>query len=199
MAERCPLCQGKLKNGECASCGYRIPDENEISALYNYDPDDYPQPEQVTDHIREIIPDVKMEEIYPDRPEPVNFKVRNSRGKTIHQSYNDQSGGNYQSGQYGQNNNNPPPYYQQGNNQYGQYNQGGYFGNNQQNGSPADFKSLINDFFVKYWWFVLLCLFAPVFGIVAFVFLKKYGKIDQKYNAIFIILIVLSLLRFLIL
>ena len=209
MAERCPLCYGKLKNGECASCGYRIPDENEISALYNYDPDDYPQPEE--DHIREIIPDVQPEEIYPDRPEPVNIKVRNSQGKTIRPNnskkqndpysktprenpYYRQSNRNYpQSGQYGQNSNNPSPYYQQGNNQ------GGYFGNGQQNNDPADFKSLINDFFVNYWWFVFLCLFMPFIGIFTFVFMKKAGKIDQKYNVIFFILIILSFFRYVIL
>ena len=97
MAERCPLCQGKLQNGECVSCGYRIPDEDDISALYNYDPSDYPQPEE--EHIREIIPDVQMEEIYPDRPDPIDIKVRNDQGKTIGQNGNFSYG---QQGQYGQ-------------------------------------------------------------------------------------------------
>ncbi|MBQ8787850.1 MAG: hypothetical protein IJZ61_09480 [Oscillospiraceae bacterium] len=52
--ERCPLCMEKLKHGECASCGYKLPDEEDISAVYNYEPEDYPQPEPA---IREITPE----------------------------------------------------------------------------------------------------------------------------------------------
>ncbi len=207
MAERCPLCQGKLQNGECLSCGYRIPDEDEISALYNYDPSDYPQPEQEQEHIREIIPDVQMEEIYPNRPEPVNLKVRNSQGKTVRKNYgqtaqNDQpyyrqQNNQYpQTGQYGQNAGQLPPYYQQLNNPYSPYNNQGYYGNNRQNGNVNNLSDTVNEFFTKYWWLVLLCLFAPVFGIFAFVLLKNQGKADKKYNTIFTILMILSILRF---
>ncbi|MCH5348857.1 MAG: hypothetical protein J1E40_06000 [Oscillospiraceae bacterium] len=72
-AERCPLCQSKLVKGECLSCGYRPPDEGDISALYNYDPTDYPQEQPV----REIMPDVQMEEIYPNRPEMADINDEN--------------------------------------------------------------------------------------------------------------------------
>ena len=77
-AERCPLCQSKLKNGECLSCGYRPPSEGDISALYNYDPSDYPQEQPV----REIMPDVQMEEIYPGRPEMPDIKVHDGQNNT---------------------------------------------------------------------------------------------------------------------
>ncbi len=59
-AERCPLCQGKLQSGKCVSCGYRMPDEDDISALYNYDPSDHPQPEE--ENIREMIPEIPEED-----------------------------------------------------------------------------------------------------------------------------------------
>ena len=37
---RCPLCGGRILHGECADCGYRLPDEDKLSAPYNLDPDD---------------------------------------------------------------------------------------------------------------------------------------------------------------
>lgn len=37
---RCPLCGGKVVNGECVGCGYSLPDEGKLSAPYNLDPED---------------------------------------------------------------------------------------------------------------------------------------------------------------
>lgn len=37
---RCPLCGGRILHGECADCGYRLPDEDRLSAPYNLDPED---------------------------------------------------------------------------------------------------------------------------------------------------------------
>lgn len=146
-AEKCPLCQNKLKNGECPSCGYKLPDEGDISAYYNYDPSDYPQEQPA---VREITPEIQMEEIYPNRPEPIDFKVRNDDGKTVGSPYGQNNGGYGQTGQQGQNSpyqnygqsgqyggqNNQQNYYRN-NGQYGQYQQNGqYGGQNQQNGQP---------------------------------------------------------------
>ena len=119
-AERCPLCQSKLKNGECESCGYKLPDEGGISAYYNYDPSDYPQEQPA---VREITPEHQMEEIYPNRPEPIDFKVRNDEGKTVNSPYN-------QNKAYNQNNNGYGQYGQQGQQgqNYGQYKQTGQYG-----------------------------------------------------------------------
>lgn len=78
-AEKCPLCQSRLNNGECESCGYKLPDENDIKALYNYAPSDYPQEQPA---VREITPEYQMEEIYPNRPEPIDFKIRNDEENT---------------------------------------------------------------------------------------------------------------------
>lgn len=38
--KKCPLCDSRLLNGVCNGCGYSVPDETEISSMYNYDPDD---------------------------------------------------------------------------------------------------------------------------------------------------------------
>lgn len=76
--KKCPLCGGKLDKNYCDSCGYSVPDEEDISALYNYDPSDYPQEEPA---IREITPQHITDEIYPNRPEPVEFKVREEEKK----------------------------------------------------------------------------------------------------------------------
>lgn len=81
---KCPLCMGKLKDSECPSCGYRLPDEERISSIYNHDPISDPLPQA---SVREIIPEIEMEEIYPDRPEPPKFKVRTDDGKTVRDDY----------------------------------------------------------------------------------------------------------------
>ncbi|MBQ8826692.1 MAG: hypothetical protein IJ007_06330 [Oscillospiraceae bacterium] len=38
--KKCPLCGSRLLGGTCNECGYSVPDETEISSMYNYDPDD---------------------------------------------------------------------------------------------------------------------------------------------------------------
>ncbi len=62
MILQCPLC-GELTTGStCFKCGYVMPDEEELAALYNLDPSDYPQSAAV----REIVPERISAEIYPD-------------------------------------------------------------------------------------------------------------------------------------
>lgn len=63
MAEKCPLCGGVLAENVCGVCGYSPPQDEELAALYNLDPDDYPQEKTV----REITPEHISEEIYPNR------------------------------------------------------------------------------------------------------------------------------------
>lgn len=63
MAEKCPLCGGVLAENVCGVCGYSPPQDEVLAALYNLDPDDYPQEEPV----REMIPEHISEEIYPNR------------------------------------------------------------------------------------------------------------------------------------
>lgn len=71
MAEKCPLCGGALTENICESCGYALPRDEELAALYNLDPVDYPQESPV----REITPEHISEEIYPNRKGTV-VKVR---------------------------------------------------------------------------------------------------------------------------
>ena len=35
----CPLCGGKLKNNYCESCGYDVPEDDDLSALYDMEPE----------------------------------------------------------------------------------------------------------------------------------------------------------------
>lgn len=189
-AERCPLCQSKLKNGECASCGYRLPDEGGISAYYNYDPSDYPQEQPA---VREITPEHQMEEIYPNRPEPINLKVRNDEGKTVQSPYGQQQ--NYY-GNNGQNNQNDQ------NSQKGQF--AGYFNNKpyyhnpagqqQYNGSSSQSTGDLKDFLARYWWILLISFFFPFIGAVLYAVLIKTNaiNIEQKYRKLVIIIIVLG-------
>lgn len=37
-SEKCPLCGGNVLLGECSSCGYALPDTEQLSAPYDFDP-----------------------------------------------------------------------------------------------------------------------------------------------------------------
>lgn len=54
---RCPLCGGNVSGGICESCGYELPDEEEIVRPYDYIPDRVEEDEDKT---------VDMPEIYPN-------------------------------------------------------------------------------------------------------------------------------------
>lgn len=150
-AERCPLCQSTLNNGECASCGYRIPDEGGISAYYNYAPSDYPREQPA---VREITPEHQAEEIYPNRPEPIDLiKVRNDEGKTVNDSDN-------------------TPNYQ---------NSGEYPCQPQQNsGSNLPDSVLLKVFLEKFWYLPLLAFIFPFpVGVIIFAVIAVLTKNDQ--------------------
>lgn len=214
----CPLCGGKLKNNYCESCGYDVPDDGDLSALYDMDPEN----DAFGEVVREITPDVQAEEIYPNRPAGLDtayeqyqqyqqpkFKVRDSGGNTVHQNqYGQQSPPppsaqqNVQNGQNGQNAN---PYAG-----YGPY--GGYGGNggaqnnggnaspppspyanrggqNRQNKQPVRYANT-GDFIKAYWWLLLISFLVPIAGIAILISIKK--AIDQKYIGIVISVIVLG-------
>ncbi len=202
MAKKCPLCGGKLKNNYCESCGYAVPDYEELSALYNLDPSDYPQPQEQP-AVREITPDVQAEEIYPNRPEAPKFKVRDDEGKTVHGDY--QSANPYveQSGQktpppsYYANdagrmpppspyaNPSPPPYANKG--------------NGKSTGGIPDWKNwfskeLILKFIEKLWWYLLIVFCTPLTaGAILTIILISNKSIKKKYIPIAIAALVLSL------
>lgn len=209
-AKRCPLCGGNVKDNYCGSCGYSLPDEEDISALYNYDPSDYPQEEPA---VREITPKHITEEIFPNRPEPFKFEVRENGEGQKKDSPMDSAFANPYAGQTNGTNtargaspyaNNTPnqsggqsPYAQPYlNNQPPQNNQ-------QQNQNPyannGNFKPYTNpnqpsgnfgDFLKKYWALALVTLFIPFVGI-AWLFIDNKA-IDKKYRGYIIALIILG-------
>lgn len=188
MLKKCPLCQGKLLNGECLSCGYKPPDEDDISAIYNYDPSDYPQEEP---KMREIAPDPYMEEIYPNKAATPEFKVRDDAGKTVR---NDQNAANpyansgafkpYQSPQNNNNNNN---------NNANPYANNGNFNPYTSNASDSQTGSLA-EFFKKYWVILLIMLLVPRFAsfIIGITMLRGLKSEDRKFRLYFVIAIILS-------
>ena len=183
--ERCPLCMEKLKHGECASCGYKLPDEENLSAIYDAEPAEYYEPEPV----REITPEIQMEEIYPNREETEmpKFKVRDDEGKTvrsridlasidknINDSSNPTSNGN--------------PY--AGYTPEGVPNSGGGspFANPSVNQS-TDTEST-SAFMKKYWWLLLLAFMFPIIGIILNATMKNELKL---YKASYFVIIAIVL------
>ena len=185
MPKKCPLCQGKIVNGECISCGYRPPDEGDLSSLYNYDPSDYPQEEP---QMREIAPDPYMEEIYPNPQNAPKFKVRDDQGKTVINN-NVQQQEKKSNNPYANDGTFKP--YQTPPNNAGQQFQNPYANNGSfkpytSSSSNEDFGS----FFKQYWWLLLLSFFVPIVGLILFFSMKE--KIDQKFRWAVITAIVLG-------
>ncbi len=196
MAKKCPLCGGKLKNNYCESCGYAVPDDEELSALYDMDPSNDVYGEKV----REIIPDVQAEEIYPNRPEAPKFKVRDDEGKTVQGDY--QSANPYM-GQSEQKT--PPPSYYA--NDVGRtpppspyaspspppspYANMGNTGN-----AGGNFNTeILKEFAKKYWWYWLVLLFAPwLIALCLTLTLIRNSVIDQKYRWILIVSLIISII-----
>lgn len=187
----CPLCGEKLKNNYCESCGYDVPDDDDLSAVYDMEPENDAFGEQV----REVVPEVQAEEIYPNRPagyktayEQPNFKVRNNEGKTVRQNYQSPYG---QQNQNNQNNQSPPP------SPFAQQNGSGNaipppspFAN-QGNGSGQSGQFATTGDFVKaYWWLLLLSFLLPILGIILYATVGK--PIEQKYKGIIIAAIILG-------
>ncbi|MDE6710608.1 MAG: hypothetical protein K2J76_08975 [Oscillospiraceae bacterium] len=205
-AKKCPLCGGHVKNNYCDSCGYSLPDEEDISALYNYDPSDYPQEEPA---IREITPEHITEEIYPNRPEPMEFKVREEEKKDSpfvnpYANQNNGAGGANGASPYANNipkqsgspspyagpyvNNYPPQNNAPQQNQNPYANNGSFkpYTNPNQNATDGSF----GEFWKKHWLFALLTLLVPFFGIIWLCMENK--KFHNKYRTYVIILIVIG-------
>lgn len=189
-AKRCPLCGGSVKDNYCGSCGYTIPDEAEISALYNYDPSDYPQEEPA---VREITPKHITEEIYPNRPEPPKFEVRENRAETKNNSpyanpYAGQDNGlNGGANPYA--NNNPPQNQNQNNNQ-NPYANGNFkpYANPNQSKPAGGFWDFIKNNII----FAIITLIFPWYGIIWLITSSKNA--DKSHIPFIIILMVLGVI-----
>lgn len=207
-AKRCPLCGGNVKDNYCDSCGYSLPDEEDISALYNYDPTDYPQEEPA---IREITPKHITEEIFPNRPEPFEFKVMENTDEPKKDTpfvnpyanqNNGASGTSWAGGANGTANqsggqtrgqspyaqpyiNNNPPQNNQQQNQNPYANNGNFNPYTNQSTGSASFEESLK----KYWWLLLLSFLVPVVGIVMLTMTKG---VDKSFRNVVIIAIILG-------
>lgn len=75
MYDVCPLCGGKIKKGKCRECGYKPPEESDIAAPYDIDPnnDRFGSTEDKFIPFEELYPYAKQEERQDNVP---NIKVR---------------------------------------------------------------------------------------------------------------------------
>lgn len=207
-AKRCPLCGGNVKDNYCDSCGYSLPDEEDISALYNYDPTDYPQEQPA---IREITPKHITEEIFPNRPEPFEFKVKENTDEPKKDTpfanpyanqNNGASGTSWAGGTNGTANqsggqtrgqspyaqpyiNNIPPQNNQQQNQNPYANNGNFNPYTNPNTGSASFEESLK----KYWWMLLLSFLVPVVGIVMLAMRKD---VDKSFRNVVIAAIILG-------
>ncbi len=187
---RCPLCMERLKNGECASCGYKIPDEENISSIYDAEPSAEFQPEPA---MREITPEIQMEEIYPNREEP-KFKVRDDEGRTVKVDLNKHK----EEADVKPNTSNGNPYASNGN-PYADYTPQGV--PNKTDNSPFANQSVyttvdtdsVSAYFKKFWWLLLLAFVFPIPAVIVNAVIKNETK-KYKANYLFIIAIVLGII-----
>lgn len=168
MAEKCPLCGSDLQNNVCISCGFEPPDEHDIAAPYDYDPDnDYfgereqihyyeapPQPDQQYEmesvtpmqtgfaSAPKVIPNIKVNQGAPPAPSPTPPK-KLINPNTVKP--------------------NPPP------------------------PPPSDpqftFETIVKDvstYIQKHWWLFLLLFLAPTSGFLIGIAYCAKSKIDGK-------------------
>lgn len=69
MYEVCPLCGGKIKKGKCRKCRYKPPEESDIAAPYDIDPNN----DRFGTTEDKFIP---FEELYPERKVVVKQEER---------------------------------------------------------------------------------------------------------------------------
>lgn len=189
MAVKCPLCGGKTVNNECTSCGYRLPDENDLSSLYNYDPSDYPQEDP-------SMPETGYTYAEPENVNVPEFKVRENPYAENNAEANPYANNNG-ADPYA-NNNTGNPYanfnpYQSPQNNGG--NQQKPFQNPYANGNFKPYKSNsssgdFGSFFSKYLWLIIVSFFFPILGLIYFLISRE--KIDKRFHHIIIIAIVLG-------
>ena len=189
---RCPLCMEKLKNGECVSCGYKLPDEENISSIYDAEPSAYLEAEPA---VREITPAVQMEEIYPNREEMPKFKVRDDEGKTVRADVKVNLNKKTETKTSG-NVTNTNPYASNGN-PYAGYTpegvpnkSGSPFANQSVYSSSSADTETVQGFLKKYWWLLLLTFFIPLVGVILYSTMKHEIR---QYKAHYLVLIALVL------
>lgn len=177
--EKCPLCGGKVVLEYCDACGYRVPDENGISSLYNYNPADYPvNNDNSTEFvsasettIREVIPEVQADEIYPVRKEPIIPVILE---KPVTDNVKNKSENDWTESPFSENQQNINP----------QHTYQNYQNNNQrQQQDKNDFSSVLSIFFKDTWWQILITIIFPFAGFIFCSIYKKKSFADSRYNS----------------
>ncbi|MCL2054724.1 MAG: hypothetical protein FWG90_09885 [Oscillospiraceae bacterium] len=160
-AKKCPLCGGKIILEYCDACGFRVPDEKNISALYDLTPDSYPT---YVENNSDFIPASMEREAALDLPPPPPIQV----SETL------------RSVEFPQRSPYRSPY--QTPNQTGR--------NAKHENEPHGNSSIISDFIKDAWWKVLITLFIPFAGILfCFQYLEKSNE-NPKYSVYFVVFMI---------
>lgn len=207
--KKCPLCMGRIKDGYCEECGYRVPDEEEfeqMSSLYDFEPDNYPKPEyepepmergqqvQYAEPEKPRIPSIRVVDNNTPPPSPpphprhdptYNANVQNGTNQPVTPG----TGNNAANQPYGSNQPYTPG---TGNNNANQpyYNQNGNYGQN--SGGKPSFSVSAKDI---PWGELILTLMIPILGIIFGIKHLNRGKNDPVQQMIGVILLILGIFR----
>lgn len=184
--QKCPLCGGRVNNSVCSTCGYEIPDEDSISAMYDYDPsNDGPSEEKQSEKLSEYdMPSLAAPDFDKAAPQNLNIKAAAVNYPPVNQAVNRPAprvvvqpkvNAPVQRGQ------NAPPAY-----------------NNPQINQPSNQTSFsvmdmivkdVADFVRANWWKFLLLLFVPPSGFAFSIFYwlkcKLKGGFESGVAAVF--------------
>ena len=198
---RCPLCGGRILHGECADCGYRLPDEDKLSAPYNLDPEDdrpeafAPAPE------RYEMPEAKAVRPYTEQDggnaAPVRERsapnIPNIKVAPTQTQFNNPYAPNNQNNAPAQNAQQTPVNNQQGWQNPYNYNpvQRPMGGNTNWNSSQNSQKQggMLAALIVL----LMLTLFAPFFGVVGLILNGSFGsKLNAGTRKLFTVLFIIA-------
>lgn len=199
---RCPLCGGRILHGECADCGYRLPDEDKLSAPYNLDPEDdrpeafAPAPEKYE------MPEAKAVRPYTEQDggnaAPVRERsapnIPNIKVAPTQTQFNNPYAPNNQNNAPAQNAQQTPVNNQQGWQNPYNYNpvQRPMGGNTNWNSSQNSQKQggMLAALIVL----LMLTLFAPFFGVVGLILNGSFGsKLNAGTRKLFTVLFIIAI------
>lgn len=190
---RCPLCGGRILYGECADCGYRLPDEDKLSAPYNLDPEDdrpeafAPAPEKY--EMPEMKPYTRL-----DTAEKPAENIPNIKVMPTQTPFNNPYAPNNQNNAPTQNAQQNPTSNRQGWQNPYNYNpaQRPTGGNTNWNSSqdPQKQGGMLAALIVL----LMLTLFAPFFGVVGLILNGSFGsKLNAGTRKLFTILFIIAI------
>lgn len=188
---RCPLCGGRILHGECADCGYRLPDEDKLSAPYNLDPEDdrpeafAPAPEKY--EMPEMKPYTKLDTAEKPAENIPNIKVMPTQTQ-----FNNPYAPNNQNNAPAQNPQQTPP-----NNQQGWQNPYNYNPAQRPTRNPVNPTSSQNSqkgILAALIVLLMLTFFAPFFGVVGLILNGSFGsKLNTGTRKLFTIMFIIAI------